>query len=54
MSFYDEWDDENIVDCPTCFEPNAPVGALGLTLHYTCRFCGIWYAVREKETHEVQ
>jgi hypothetical protein len=36
-----EYDEE--AECPVCFEPNMPMGALGKVLHYRCNACGMEY-----------
>lgn len=35
--------------CPWCAEPNLPRGGMGRLLHYSCRYCGGWYAVPNPE-----
>lgn len=39
--------------CPECGELNYPIGSLGKRIHYTCRYCGIWWS-EKMETYDSQ
>jgi hypothetical protein len=30
--------------CEQCNEFNYPMGRLGMTNHYSCRYCGFWWS----------
>lgn len=39
--------------CPECEELNYPIGSLGKRIHYTCRYCGIWWS-NKMESYDTQ
>lgn len=40
---------ENELSCPHCGGDNFPISSLGSVIHYSCRWCGIWYSLKNEE-----
>lgn len=42
----EDFEDADCAYCPECHLLNYPIGILGRVIHYTCRYCGIWFSVK--------